>query len=383
MRPRRIALLLGQDIGYCRKVLSGILSYVPQDSRWIHRDSSPDVRIIPFLRKWTPDGIIAHIFDPEIAEALRQFGCPIVNTTDTLPDSNIPRVETNNLAVGKMAARYFLSKGFSNFGYVGSSSANFSIDRETGFRGELEQRGFSVSTCHAQYLPRPSLERIWGEDDGEILQWLKSLPKPCAILASNDIPARRITELCDEANINVPSQIAVLGVDNDEAECQMSNPPLSSIETPTKDIGYNAARTLDALINREPLGRIHLQLEPLRVISRASTDTRKHADPIINRIINVISEHAGKNPSVDDVARYCSCSRRLIEKKVSIHLKTTVLRMVQEEQIKLAKSLLLESNLSVSEIAERSGFGSQRRLNDVFKKLTRSTPSRFRHNRLG
>ena len=378
----RIALLLGQDIGYCRGVLKGILTHHPDDIPWQHRDSAPDLRVMPALRKWNPDGIIAHIFDQSIAEALTQFDCPIVNTTDTLQGFDFPLVEVNNLAVGVMAANYFLSKGFINYGYFGSSWAHFSLRREKGFCEELSRQGFNASICNAEFLPRPSFKQIWDIADENVVKWLRALPKPCAILASNDIPARYLAELCSELNIRVPEDIAILGVDNDEAECQMSSPALSSIEIPTRLIGLRAAKILDQLILGESLGDIHIKIDPLRIIERGSSDIETHTDPLISKLMSIITQSAINNPKVDTLASACGVSRRLLEKKVSRILGTTILSLVQEQQVKITKNLLLNTYLPIGQIAEKCGLGSQRRLNEVFMKKTGTNPSSFRKRHL-
>lgn len=378
----RIALLLGQDLGYCRGVLKGILAHHPDDVPWQHRDGAPDIQVIPSLEKWNPDGIIAHIFDPHVAEALTLLDCPVVNTTDTLQGYGFPLVEVNNLAVGTMAANYFLSKGFIHYGYFGSSWAHFSLRREKGFREELGRQGFKVSTCNAEFLPRPSFKQIWNTADENIVTWLRALPKPCAILASNDIPARHLTELCSELNLRVPGDIAILGVDNDEAECQMSSPTLSSIEVPTRLIGLRAAEMLGQLIRDEPLGNLHIKIDPLRIIERGSSDIETHTDPMIEKLMDVIAQSAIDNPGVDALARACGVSRRLLEKKVSSTLGTTILGLVQEQQVKMAKNLLLDSYLPIGQIAEKCGLGSQRQLNEVFMKKTGTNPSSFRKKHL-
>jgi LacI family transcriptional regulator len=45
--------------------------------------------------------------------------------------------------------------------------------------------------------------------------WLISLPKPTSIMACNDDMGRSILEACKSAQIPVPEQIAVVGVDDD------------------------------------------------------------------------------------------------------------------------------------------------------------------------
>lgn len=58
-----------------------------------------------------------------------------------------------------------------------------------------------------------------------LLTWLKSLPQPTALMACDDNQGNRITEICKVNNIRVPDKIAILGVDNDEIICNLSDPP--------------------------------------------------------------------------------------------------------------------------------------------------------------
>ena len=69
---RRIALLMGQDLGYCRGVLRGVRTYAAHEAQWIFRDASPDSRVLPALREWQPHGIIAHLFDAPFAAPRRR-----------------------------------------------------------------------------------------------------------------------------------------------------------------------------------------------------------------------------------------------------------------------------------------------------------------------
>ena len=78
--------------------------------------------------------------------------------------------------------------------------------------------------------------------------WLKSLKKPVALLAGSDPRAREVLDACRLANLHVPEEIAVLGVNDDDLFCEMANPPLSSIIHNARRIGYEAAAMLDRLM---------------------------------------------------------------------------------------------------------------------------------------
>lgn len=48
-------------------------------------------------------------------------------------------------------------------------------------------------------------------------------------MTCDDNQGLHITEACKQNKIRIPEEVAVLGVDNDEMLCDLSDPPLSSI----------------------------------------------------------------------------------------------------------------------------------------------------------
>lgn len=53
-----------------------------------------------------------------------------------------------------------------------------------------------------------------------------------------------VTEACKMASIDVPEQIAIIGVDNDDMICDLSDPPLSSVALNFKKAGYEVGKLL-------------------------------------------------------------------------------------------------------------------------------------------
>jgi LacI family transcriptional regulator len=375
---RRIALLMGQDIGYSRGVLRGVHNYAVHKTEWVFHDCPPDPQVLTPLKQWRPHGIIAHLFDPAFAKQLMALRKPVVNTTSTLLDWNGPLVEVDHLAVGRMAAEHFLERGFTNFGYFGSDWTGFSKLREQGFRNTLAEKGFSLSSCHAEYMPRPPLNQSWTHTDRRVSAWLAGLPKPAAILASNDVPARRLAEICHQLSIRVPEEIALLGVDNDELECWLSSPPLSSVVNPAEQIGYEAARLLDQWMSGErPANRVVL-CQPPHLVTRQSTDITAIADPLVSTTLAFIHAHASENIGVAAVVRASRLARRSVERRFRELLGRTIHQEIQRVRIERAKSLLAETVLPVTTIARRCGFSTPQRLAAVFQQVAGESPSVFR-----
>jgi LacI family transcriptional regulator len=375
---RRIALLLGQDIGYTREVLRGVQAFGHSLPNWVFRDAPPDLRLVTPLQEWKPHGIIAHLFDQELADALRKMHVPLVNTTSTLEKLNVPLVEVNHTQIGNMAAADFLDRGFHHFGYFGSSWTGFSVRREAAFRKYVEKRGFTVSSCYVEYLPRPPVEESWKGVDTKVRAWLKALPKPVAIMSSNDIPARELAEICRELKLNIPEQVALLGVDNDELECQLCTPNLSSIALPAQRIGYEAAKLLHRMMDGKQPRRRKISLPPLHVVTRQSTDTLAIQDEDLADALAFIRKNAGLQIGVESILAEVPVSRRALERKFQTRFGRTVLAEIRRSRLERAKALLTETDLQMPTIAASSGFSGARRFAVVFKQIVGVTPTAYR-----
>ncbi|MET3871145.1 AraC family transcriptional regulator [Puniceicoccus vermicola] len=380
--PKRVALLLGQDLGYSRRVLSGVLGYSESHRLdWIYHNAPPDIRILPALERWRPHGVVVHLADRTLAEGLSRLSVPMISVTNTIEDATIPFVDVDSEAVGRMAAEYFLGRGFRSFAYFGSRRVSFSQNREKGFRTVLEKKGYRVSNFHANFLPYPPLSQDWSRYDRQTERWLKQLPKPVGVLASNDIPGRSLCELCRNAGIRVPEAVAVLGVDNDESECRMSFPTLSSIDIPAEAVGRTAMESLAKLMKGGQPPPAATFLPPVGLIARSSTDWLAPRDPILGKALQIIEEESDRGIGVEAVCESLGVSRRNLERRFRSELGIGVHERIQTVQVARAKRLLLESNLRISEVAERTGFGNLRRFDRVFRQVEGCQPSEYRRLR--
>lgn len=376
-RPRRIALLISQDIGFCRRVLEGVHDYAVTQ-RWLFHDAPADVRALAPMRRWKPDGVICGLFDEQIARGLERCPAPVVNTASMVMSWQGPLVDVDHQAVGRMAGDHLLERGLRHFGFFGSAHAGCSVGREAGFRERLAERGFSLSVCHAEYRPIPPVEASWTGLVRPVRNWLMRLPKPVGILASHDRPGRDLAETCVQIGLRVPDEVAILGVDDDEFECKLSHPPLSSVKNPGVQVGYEAAALLDRLMAGEKPERQRIFVSPSYVAARRSTETTALADPDVAMALVFIREHLANDISVDDVAEIVGTSRRTLERRFTAALGNSILGEIQRMRIERAKHLLAETDLKLSVIAQQCGIRSSARFASVFKRMTGHRPSVFR-----
>ena len=379
----RIALLMGQDSRFCRDVLHGIRCYAINRKQWVFRNGPPHRGILGPLREWKPHGIIAHLFDAEIARAVMRLRRPVVDVACTLPKLKAPVVDVDHAAVGRLAAEHFLERGFHHYGFFGSGQARYAKSREAAFRQRLAEAGHDVFSCHAEYMPQLPVATSWRHIDQKVQRWIKGLPKPVAILAANDIPARDLSDACGQLGLRLPDDVALLGVDNDEVECGLAYSPLSSIAIPAERIGHAAAELLDRMMAGEKSPPKTTFLPPVRVVTRQSTDTLAISDPAVAEALNFIRKHATEESfDVNAVVTQVAHSRRLLEHRFRQLLGRTILQEIHRAQIEVAKGLVIETSLKMSTIARRTGFANAARLCVVFRRVAGLTPTAYRRQSL-
>lgn len=374
---RRIALLMGQDLSFSRAVIRGVREFALQRPDWTFRNGPPTLEIIPEVKDWRPHGIIANLFEEGFARRLQRLRKPLVDTGCAIAGLRVPVVDVDHEAVGRMAAEYFLSRGFRHFGYFGVHSAMYSRIREESFRRRLAEEGHAASSCYGDYLHRVPTVTSWRTLDRQTRDWLNNLPKPVAIFACNDIPARTLADTCGLLGFHVPSDIALLGVDNDDLECSLTLPPLSSIGIPGERIGYEAARQLDGMIEGGPRPQA-LFLPPVGVVTRQSTDTTAISDPAVSAALSFIREHARRGINVESVVIHVGITRRDLERKFRRLLGSSVLQELLRIRVEHAKQLLAGTSLSMPAVARQAGFSTPQRLALVFRKFERTSPTAYR-----
>jgi LacI family transcriptional regulator len=381
---RRIALLMGQDAGFHRQVLQGIRAYAIHKKNWLFHNAPLEPSTLRPLREWGPHGIIAHLAEKKIAREVLKLRRPVVDTACAIRGLKVPAVDVDHVAVGELAAEHFLERGYQHFGFFGGGSVYYAQVREASFRQRVGQAGFDVSACHLEYLPRLPAQASWKNVSRQVRQWLKGLSKPVAVLADHDAAAHELADMCQQLGLRVPDEVAILGVDNDDLECQLTFPPLSSIAIPAERIGYEAAKLLERMLLGRSVACEPIYLPPLRVVTRQSTSTLAIADPVVAAALRYIRQRVGEPVRVSSIASDLAVPRRGLEKKFRALLGRSVLAEIHRARVDQAKELLVDTDLKMLQVARRLGFSNSQRLALVFRKITGMTPGAYRRqSRLG
>ena len=244
----------------------------------------------------------------------------VINDTHREFITDISTIITNSKIIGENAADFFLSRGFKNFAFCGFQGFTWSQKRLNSYKRTLNNKG--VVTVHEFINEHPKQHQNIVER-WKMAEWLKKLPRPVCVFACNDDRAVSILEACKIASLNVPEEVAVLGVDNDELMCNLSSPSLSSIELDFENAGFVAAQHLDEQIQKKAEYKI-INVDPLEIIQRRSTDVFAVDDKDVVRAMIYIKQNYQKPIQAVNVVDATCLSRRELEKRFKKHLKRTI-----------------------------------------------------------
>jgi len=364
--------------GYSRGVLRGVAEYAKIHGWW---DFSFRSRIEPdftsALKRDGVRGVIIQIRQAEQAQELIDAGVAAVNVSHMADPLALPAVFPDDLAAGQMAAEYFLDRGFRSFAFVGFASLHYSLLRARGFIDRIRVAGFDCPT----FLRSPETLETGGVEEPEKADYtdaLNDLPRPLAIFCCNDTCARQIVQAAVRLGLQVPDEIAVLGVDNDEINCELSGVPLSSVQLNTEQIGYHAASMLARLIAGQPAPAAPMFIAPVQVITRRSTDVLALVDAEVSAAVRFIRDRGGREINVEDLLQRTSLSRRSLEMRFRKALGRSPYQEIRRVQMERAKLLLSHTDRSVREVADACGFKETRQLSTVFHDRVGVTPRQYR-----
>ncbi|WDQ16292.1 AraC family transcriptional regulator [Rhodopirellula sp. P2] len=377
-KQKAVALLIETSNAYARGLLGGIASYIHEHDLWSiylveqERGAAPPT----WLDDWEGDGVIARIENEEIASSIRRLKIPVVDVSAARRIPNIPWLETNDVAIGELAYQHFRERGFENFAFCGESRFNWSVLRRQAFEARVKEDGFECFSFDFDVDDqRPqSLKR----ERERLAKWVLSLQHPIGVLACYDIMAQKILDVCRLHGIKVPSELALLGVDNDELLCDLCTPPLSSVVPAAHQTGREAAGLLDAMMRGEEVGAEPHLIEPLGVATRQSTDVLAIKDPEIAAAVRFIRDHCCDGINVHDVVKKVPLSRRVFESRFLAMMGRTPHQEITRRRIERVRYLLIETDLTLVQISRRTGFQNHEYMSVAFRRVMGHPPATYR-----
>jgi len=378
----KIVLLVETSREFGRGILDGIAKYSRINGPWSFFRYPPYYlqpddwkRVLSWLRGLRADGVVMRA-NQHVRDVVKlELPMIVLDVNEEIP--GIANIVTNETAIGRMAANHLIELGFKRFGFCGFEDVLWSRKRCKSFCRTVRSSGYD---CHMFQQPKPRTPRSGEKEQRSIRRWLESLPKPVGLMACNDDCAQHVLETCKLSELKVPEQIAITGADNDRLVCELADPPLSSIALNTQKAGYEAARLMAKMLANKKIIASRITVHPTHVVKRRSTDVFAVNDNVVASAINYINQHANRVVSVEDVAAAVGLSRRMLHNRFKQAIGRSIHDEITRVRIQQVIRMLVETNMTVTEIALAMGYSGPEKLIRYFQRETGATPLAYRKN---
>ena len=372
----RVILLIDCASEHDRKLLRGMMRYSKENGPWLFYRLSPDFRFgegreewaLQWARQWKADAIIGR-WDDSKMYLLDNLGVPIVLQNNKSRSDVFSNLTGDYDNTGKMAAEYFRKKLYTEYAFFGITDIVWSEERCEGYRREVEKNNGHFYSY---------MEPITGADREIIKEWLEKLPKPVALFCCDDAHALFITETCKIAGIRVPEDIAILGVDDDDLLCSISDPTISSIQMDVENGGYMTCKLLHQQLMSRDRRPFNVSISPLGIKERNSTSALNIVDPHVLKIVKTIDNSYSQELKMEELLQTVPLSRRSIEMRFKKATGQTIYQYLLSVRVEHFAYLITTTDRSYVDIAYEVGFRDLTNVSRTFRKYKGCTPLEYR-----
>lgn len=380
----RLIFLSDFTEAYAHHLLQGILTYAKQKDQeaWVVCRMPPSYKetygikgVVEWAKKWEANAIIGRFNHDDDIDLFRRNGIIAIAQDFKRRFNNIPNITSNYHDTGRLAARFFIEKGYEHFAFYGYKDTVWSDERCDGFYEGVKEAGYGKN-FHT--YTNQQLETLWYYDSTPLLNWLKQLPRQTAVFCCDDNQGNKITEICKSNRIQIPEHLAVLGVDNDTTLCELSDPPLSSVHLDIEAGGYETAELIMNLMTQKDFQPQDVIIKATSIINRASTNSFATDDMYINEALEFIHSNLDKALNVTDLVKKLPLSRRLLEMRFKKVTGRSVYNYIIYNRIEEFARKIHETDKPINEIATEMEFYNYSNLVQQFKQIKGCTPTEFR-----
>lgn len=373
---RRVGLFMGLIDHFEHGIARGVVRFARGRPEWDLYGYGWMFQSLGSLERWDGDGLVARIESRKDADRVAIRGIPVVDVAGAWGRPGFRQVCNDDAATGALAARHLKSLGIGAFAFCGVTRVGWSQARREAFRA-------AVAPARVSVFEQPL---AWWEglrESRRFDEWLMGLRKPVALFACNDTTGLKAGASCRRLGLEVPADVAILGVDNEDILCELSVPTLSSISLDLERIGWEAAEALAAYMDGRPESLGPILIPPREVVERASTLKVATGDSLVDEALRQIHSAAPGPVTVGAVVQSVPGSRRSLEKRFRKALGRSIHQEIIRHRIDAARRLLRDTTLTVAAIAWETGFANAQRFYAAFRSVQGVTPGAYRRSYRG
>ncbi|MCM2678409.1 AraC family transcriptional regulator [Echinimonas agarilytica] len=383
MNHKKITLLFNPNQYFDRLIIEGIGQYLQAiQLDWSMHIETDVTQCVGPIDECLGDAVIADFDHPDIRERLRDYTKPMVavgsSYENELAYPHRPFVASDNYALMNAAYQHLTDRGLHRVAFYGPTETP-----STRWIGERERALIQLSNAQGQplniYRAPESGFNSPHEHISDIAQWLTSLDLPIGLIAANDSCARSVLLAAQQAEIAVPDQLAVIGVDDDDITRHLHRISLSSVVQSNQEMGYQAAKTLHLMLQGQTTSPNIIKFGPSNLVAKQSTEFTSLNDKLVIEAMQFIRQHATQGIKVSDITQHLGVSRSNLEARFKNERGHSIHHEIHQAKITRAQRLLSSTMLPTREIAELCGYPSLQYMYAVFSKNFGYTPKEYRN----
>lgn len=174
------------------------------------------------------DFVINHLYNEGFLYVLIGKACQNINQTIY--------VDNDNILAAQEATEHLIKQGHKKIAYLGGdNSLMFAADRRTGYQLALAANQIPINPKYSEELPYNKKDQIKA-----IKNLLEDDDRPTAIVVCDDILAFTLTNICQELQLSIPDDIAIVSFNNSMI-AKLASPKLTSVDVNSYQLGIEAA----------------------------------------------------------------------------------------------------------------------------------------------
>jgi LacI family transcriptional regulator len=378
LSAREVAIVVESATSFSRGVLRGVSQWMAQQAGWLITvdDRVPGAPIPGWLTNWSGDGVISGLPERALPKTCRGDGRPVVYVRDRLTASRLPGIYPDDEAAVRLAVTHLVDRGLRHIGVC-------PVTPGTALRCDAAVRFAAAAGCtvdaYATEPLRGGRPKPGGKhSDSTLGRWLASLPRPVGVIAVDDVQVLNVLKACRDQGLEVPDDVAVVAVTDDDALGELATPAVTSVTHDRARLGQEAARVLEnSMISGRPASAVVL-VPPAGIAVRRSSNVLAVEDADIRQALSLIREQGCSELSAGQVATRLGLSRKLLDRKFQQTLGHTIHDELQRTKLTEAKRLLAETDHKLLVVSVRAGFTHAAQLCNVFKSAVGMSPMEYR-----
>ena len=376
-RNRHVAVVMDLNWPYKRhyEIFAGIRDFAEKNGDWTFDLGNFPHYELALGRRY--DGIVGRI-GKDCKIAALNAGIPTVNVwIDSPVAGEIPGVNFDSRATGRMAAEHLIMRGFRRlafFGFKGSADSRLQYE---GMCEVAREHGYPF-TWHSTHSTFGDKADNWARFVECVKRAQDGWEAPLGVVFPADELCHAVSAICRADGWKIPEELAMIGTGNDLLICNASVPTLSSIDRGAWKCGYESAKLLNGLMQGKKFQLEPLLIPPKELVVRNSTDLHAVSDPRVARALSHMVRQSSEKLSVSEIAQFVGVGRQTLERGFQTHLGRTINEELIRLRISKLKRLLVESEDSIKELSARVGFGTTANMFPMFKRHTGMTPKEYR-----